>query len=142
MFEYVFTIIRKDEVVLAVPSAQFGTTSHELNALYAQGFIFCCEITAPTPVRAVEIFKEHGKLEINRLRQELSRLQAAYNEVQRENESLRRNSSWSHESSSSVKYYEIFGFSNFPQADELKKDIALYVSAFTLIKVATHNYSS
>ncbi|WP_285379123.1 J domain-containing protein [Pseudomonas sp. efr-133-R2A-59] len=94
--------------------------SNEISALYAQGFIACCEITAPTPLRAVEIFKENEKLEINRLRQEVSRLQAAYDEMYRENESLRRNSSWPQESNSSMKYYEIFGFSSFPQPDELK----------------------
>lgn len=123
MFEpgYVYKLIRKDEVVLAVPSAPYGMASYELNALYAQGFIYCYEITAPTPVRAVEIFKENEKLEINKLRQDIFRLQAAYNEIQRECEILKRNPSQQYESSNSVKYYEIFGFSNFPDPDELKK---------------------
>lgn len=123
MFEpmYVYTIIKKGEIILALPSSQYGAISYELNALYTQGFIYCCEITAPVPVRAVEIFKENEKLEINQLKQEIYRLQAALNEAQRENQNLRNNPSWSHESSSSVKYYELFGFSKFPQPDELKK---------------------
>lgn len=118
---YVYTIIKKGEIILALPSSQYGAISYELNALYTQGFIYCCEITAPVPVRAVEIFKENEKLEINQLKQEIYRLQAALNEAQRENQNLRNNPSWSHESSSSVKYYELFGFSKFPQPDELKK---------------------
>ena len=123
MFEpvYVFIIIKKDESILAMPNGFNGSISVELNALYSQGYIFCCEITAPNPTRAVEVYNENEKREIVRLNQELSRLQAAYNELQRQNESLKRNSSWSHESSSSVKYHELFGFSEFPQPDELKK---------------------
>lgn len=120
--EYVYTILQKDELIIAVPSGYNGQTTFELNSLYDQGFIYCCEITAPNPNRAVEIFNENEKLEISKLKQEISRLQAAYNEVQRENASLKRNSSaWSHESSSSVKNYELFGFSAFPQPEELKK---------------------
>ena len=123
MFEpvYVFVIIKKDESVLALPNGMYGGISVELNALYSQGYVFCCEISAPSPARAVEIYSENEKREIVRLNQELSRLQAAYNELQRQNESLKRNSSWSHEASSSVKYYELFGFSDFPQPEELKK---------------------
>ena len=123
MFEpvYVFIIIKKDESVLAIPNGFNGSISAELNALYSQGFIWCSEITAPNPTRAVEIYNENVKLEVVRLKQELSRLKAAYNELQRQNESLKRNSSWSHATSSSVKYYELFGFSEFPQPDELKK---------------------
>jgi hypothetical protein len=82
---------------------------------------FCYEITAPSSARAVELYNENEKREIVRLNQELSRLQAAYNELQRQNESLKRNSSWSHESSHSVKYYELFGFSEYPQPEELTK---------------------
>lgn len=118
---YAYKLIRKDEIVLAVPSMQYGIASYELNALCAQGFIIYCEITASTPVRAVEIFKENEKLEINKLKQELFHLHTKYNEIQRENENLRCESSLSRKSNNSVKYYEIFGFSNPPNPDDLKK---------------------
>lgn len=118
---YFYTIIRKNEIILAIPSPQYGNVSCELEALFTQGFIYICEIKAPNPLRAVEIFKENENLEIAKLKSEIFRLQAALDEVQRENTILRNNSCRSHESKGSVKYYEIFGFSSFPQSDELKK---------------------
>lgn len=123
MFEpvYVFVIIKKDDSVLALPNGLYGRVSTELNALYSQGYIFCCEITASSPARAVEIYNENEKREIVRLKQELSRLQAAYSELKRQNETFKKSSSWSHESSDSLKYYELFGFSEAPQPEELKK---------------------
>lgn len=130
MFEpvYEFVIIKKDESVLALPTGMYRGISAELNALYSQGYIFCCEIIAPSPAKAVEEYnREIDKLnrEIVRLNRELSRLQAAYGELQWQNENLKSNSSWSHEASGSVKYYELFGFSEFPQQEELKKRFRL-----------------
>nr|WP_253825667.1 J domain-containing protein [Vibrio owensii] len=61
------------------------------------------------------------KSEVVRLNQELSRLQAENYELKRLNENLKRNSAWSHETSGSVRYFELFGFSEFPSPDELKK---------------------
>ncbi|MDQ0739277.1 DnaJ domain-containing protein [Pseudomonas sp. W4I3] len=118
---YLHTLIRKEEIILAIPKGAYSFISDELNALYDQGFIACSEIWAPTPLRAVEIFKENEKLEINRLRQEITRLQKACDELYSENEGLRRNSSHAQNSNSSVRNYEIFGFANTPQPEELKK---------------------
>lgn len=123
MFGYLhyYTIIGKDEVILAIPSAQYGNISYELEALYAQGFVCFYDIQAANPLKAVEIFKENEKREITKLKSEIRRLQAAYDEMQRENDTLRRNSYYSKAPSDSVRYYEIFGFSNPPQPSELKK---------------------
>lgn len=124
MFEqnFVYTIIKKDGYSLAIPNSFNGYVSMEISALYKQGFVFCCEITAPDPVRAVEIYNEMIKSDVMRLEMELSRLQAAYYELQRQNESLKRNSSlWSHESSGSFKNFELFGFSEYPEPNELEK---------------------
>ncbi|MCE7576499.1 J domain-containing protein [Aliivibrio fischeri] len=120
--QYVYKIIKKDGESLAIPNSAGIFDSMELSALYAQGYVFCCEITAPTPSRAIEIYNELVKSEIIKLQQEITRLQAECSNLQRQNESLKQNSSqWSHESSNSIKYYELFGFSEFPQPDELKK---------------------
>lgn len=124
MFEqqFVYKIIKKDGNSLAIPNSFNGYDSMEINALYKQGFVFCCEITAPDPIRAVEIYNEMIKSDVIRLEMELSRLQAAYYELQRQNENLKRNSSsWSHESSGSFKNFELFGFSEYPNQNELKK---------------------
>ena len=73
------------------------------------------------PLKAVEIFKENEKRETTKLKSEIHRLQTAYDEIQRENDTLRRNSYHSKAPRGSVKYYEIFGFSNHPHPSELKK---------------------
>lgn len=120
--DVVYTIIKKDGGSLAIPNSFNGFDSIELNALYTQGYVFCCEISAPNPSRAVEIYNEMIKSDVIRLNQELSRLQAAYNELQRQNEYLKKNSSsWSNEASGSVKHFELFGFSEFPEPNELTK---------------------
>jgi len=123
MFGYLYnyTIVVKGEIALAIPSAQFGRISYELEALYDQEFVYCYEIQAANPLRAVNIFKENEKRETTKLRNEINRLQAAYDEMQRENDTLKRNSYHSQAPRGSVKYYEIFGFSSTPQPTELKK---------------------
>ncbi|WP_219093127.1 J domain-containing protein [Pseudomonas sp. UMAB-40] len=118
---YYYTIVGKGEVVLAIPSALFGNISYELDALYAQGFVYFSEIQAINPLRAVEIFTENENREISKLRSEIRRLHTAYDEIQRENDTLRRNSFHSNSSRGSVENYEIFGFSQPPQPSELKK---------------------
>jgi hypothetical protein len=116
-----YTLIRKGEIILAVPSGGYIFASNELEALYSQGFIYCAEIWAPTPTRAVEIFTENEKLEINKLRQEISELQKTCDEMRRENDSLRWNASSYNDPSNSIKPLEIFGFSDTPDPYELKK---------------------
>ncbi|NOI73982.1 J domain-containing protein [Vibrio owensii] len=124
MFEqqFVYKILKKDGNCLAIPTNSFnGFDSIELTALYNQGYVCCSEITATNTNRAIEIYNEMIKSEVVRLNQELSRLQAENYELKRLNENLKRNSAWSHETSGSVRYFELFGFSEFPSPDELKK---------------------
>lgn len=124
MFEsqYVYKIIKKDGESLAIPNSAGYFDSMELKALYDQGYVFCYEITAPNPSRAIEIYNEYVKSEIIKLKNEIDRLQAECSNLQRQNENLKQNhSQWSHESSNSIKYHELFGFTEFPQPAQLKK---------------------
>ena len=118
---YYYTILGKGEVILAIPSPTYGNTSYELGALYDQGFVYLSEIQAINPLRAVEIFKENESREISKLRTEIRRLQIALEEVQRENDTIKRSSYSSSAPKDMVKSYEVFGFSTPPQASELKK---------------------
>ncbi|MEN5312576.1 J domain-containing protein [Pseudomonas koreensis] len=118
---YYYTILGKDEVVIAIPSPTYGNTSYELGALYDQGFIYLSEIQAVNPLRAVEIFKENESREISKLKSEIRRLQIALEEAQRENDAIRRNPYNSNTIKGMVKNYEVFGFSIPPQPSELKK---------------------
>lgn len=120
-YSYYYTVLGKGEVVLAIPSPTYGSTSYEICALYDQGFIYLSEIQATNPLRAVEIFTENESREIAKLEREIRRLHIALEEARKENDTIRRNSYDSSTPKGMMKNYEVFGFSNHPQPNELKK---------------------
>ncbi|MBD8805703.1 J domain-containing protein [Pseudomonas syringae] len=118
---YYYNVLGRGEVILAIPSPAYGNTSHELDALYDQGFVYLTQVQARNPLQAVEDFKEYESREISKLRSEIRLLQSAFDDLQRENNTLKRNSYSSNAPKDMVKNYEVFGFSTPPNSDELKK---------------------
>lgn len=117
---FTFAVFKKNEDFLAVPTNQ--NTEWEKGHYYEQGYMFLMYVSAFSANGAIAIAKQNINSEIGRLQAELSSLRLEFQKLLNEHNNLRFSSQFGSSSqSSNFNPLEIFGFTEVPSKDELKK---------------------